>query len=381
MIKDIILSELYNSCEEKTIKVSIKTEGGTFSAAPPSGTSKGSYEATSLETEEIKKIFPKIKKRFLKKEEKEIDEIIEKIGIEKIGANLSLALSIAAVRAITKNNPYISFTGEQESFPYPLSNTIGGGSHGGYMSEQEFLVLPIKAKTIKEAIKTNLSIWKEVGETLKPFLTGRNRENAWMCHLNDLKALEILTDIAKNYGAKVGIDFAANSMYNGRYYYKHPDRNFSTEDQLDFVIKLIRSYKLIYVEDPFHEDDFESLAELKKKVNCLVTGDDFFATQVHRLMIGVRKNAGNAIIIKPNQVGTLKKTLETINLAKKTNFVTVVSHRSCETEDSFISDLAVGTGSPIIKCSIYGKEREAKFNRLEEIWNKVEKPKMANLNL
>jgi len=377
MIKNIALSEIYNSCKEKTIQISIKTEKGTFSASAPSGTSKGKYEARTINIKTIKKIFPKIKKRLLGKEESKIDKFIEKIG-----SNLSLPLSIAAIRAITNNNPYKFFNSKANTFPYPLGNAIGGGAHSGYLSEQEFLVIPLKAKAIKEAVKTNLSIWKEVENTLKPFITGRNRENAWICKLNDLKSLEILSNIAKDYGARVGIDFASSQIYkNGRYYYKHPDRNFSPEDQLEFILNLIKTYKLIYVEDPFHENDFEHFAELTKKAKCLITGDDLFATQSSRLKIGIKKKAGNAIIIKPNQAGTVSKTLETVKIAKKAGFATIVSHRSCETRDSFIADLALGTEFPIIKCGIYGKEREAKFKRLIELWNKIENPKMTKLNL
>jgi enolase len=380
MIEDITLSEIYNSCKEKTIKVSIKNENGTFSASPPSGTSKGKYEAKTLDIKTIKKSFPKIKKRLIGKREIEVDKIIEKIGIEKIGANFSIALSIAAIKAITKNEPYKFFKNEAEFFPFPLGNTIGGGAHSGYLSEQEILVLPLRAKTIKEAIKTNLSIWKETEYYLKPFITGRNKENAWMCKLNDLKTLEILTNIAEAFEARVGIDFAANNIYkDGRYYYLHPDRNFSAEDQLEFVLNLIKTYKLIYVEDPFHENDFENFSELTKKARCLIAGDDLFATQPSRLKLGIRKKAGNAIIIKPNQAGNIFKTLETVKIAKKANYTTVVSHRSCETNDNFIADLVVGIESPIIKCGIYGKERTSKLDRLVEIWNKTKKPKMAKL--
>jgi len=380
MIKDITLSEIYNSCGDKTIKISIKNENGIFSASPPSGTSTGTYEAKTLDLEKVKKIFPKIKWRFVGEDEREVDKTIEKIGLEKIGSNLSLTLSIAAIRALTKNDAYKFFNKEAESFPYPLGNTIGGGAHSGYISEQEFLVIPLKARTIKEAVKTNLSIWKEVRKLLKPFITGRNRENAWICKLNDLKSLEILYSIAQDHGARLGIDFAANNIFkNGRYYYQHPDRNFSPEEQLEFVLELIKNYKLVYVEDPFHENDFQHFAELAKKAKCLVTGDDLFATQSTRLKLGVKKKAGNAIIIKPNQAGTVSRALETASLAKKAKYTTVVSHRSCETKDSFIADLAVGIEAPLIKCAIYGKEREAKFKRLIQIWKISKKPKMAKL--
>lgn len=291
-----------------------------------------------------------------------------------------MALSIAALRAVSKNNPYKFLNSDANFFPYPLGNVIGGGAHHGYISEQEFLVLPVKARTMKEAVKINLSVWKEIGYYLKPLLIGRNKENAWIHHLNDLKSLEILTNVAEEREARVGIDFAGSQIYkNGRYYYQHPDRNFSPEDQLDFILNLIKTYKLVYIEDPFHENDFEHFAELTKKAKCLIAGDDLFTTQPSRLKIGIRKKAGNSIIIKPNQVGTMFKTLETVEIAKKANFATIVSHRSCETNDNFIADLTVGIESPFIKCGIYGKEREVKLKRLVEIWNETKKPKMFNL--
>jgi len=298
----------------------------------------------------------------------------ENIGIEKIGSDLSLALSIASVRALTNDDAYKFFKKEAEFFPYPLGNTIGGGAHSGYISEQEFLVIPLKARTMKEAIKTNLSIWKEVGKTLKPFITGRNRENAWICKLNDIKSLDLLSKIAKDFGARIGIDFAANNIFKeGRYYYKHPDRNFSPEDQLEFVLDLIKNYKLVYVEDPFHENDFEHFAELTKKAKCLVTGDDLFATQFSRLKIGIKNKAGNAIIIKPNQAGSLIKTKDVFDYAIKKGITPIISHRSGETTDATIAHLAFAWQAPFVKFGIAGKERLAKMNELIKIEQQLAK--------
>ena len=381
MIKNLSISKIFTSCNSRTIKVSIKTEKGIFSASSPLGTSKGKYEAKILNVNTIVKNFPKIKKKFIRKNERDIDKIIEKIGIETIGANLSLALSIAGLRASSDNNVYKFLNPSAKTFPYPLGNVIGGGAHKGYTSEQEFLVTN-KAKTIKEAIETNLSIWKEIGKILKSrnILIGNNYEGAWMCKLNDIDTLDLLSKVAEQSGGRIGIDFASNQIYKkGKYFYLHPERKLSPEEQLEFVLDLIKTYNLFYVEDPFHENDFKHFAELTRKSKCLVVGDDIFATQPSRIKLGVKTKAGNAIIIKPDQVGTLSKTLKTVKIAKKANFKTVVSHRSRDTIDSFISDLAVGIESPIIKCGIYGKERKAKLDRLIEIWNKIEKPRMSKL--
>ncbi len=384
MIKDLDISEIYNAVREKTIKISMKTQKGTFTASVPSGSSEGEYEAKTLDNEIIIKNFPETKKKFIGKSEKDVDKIIEKIGIEKIGANLSLVLSIAAIRSLSKNNVYKFLNKKAHIFPYPLGNVIGGGAHKGCTSIQEFLVLPTKSKNIKEAIKTNLSIWKDVGKFIKlrEILLGNNYEGAWMCKLDDIKSLDLLSRIAENYEARVGIDVAAYEIYKkGKYYYKNLRKRLSPEKQLEFILDLIRTYNLFYVEDPFHEDDFKHFSELTEKARCLIIGDDIFATNSKRLKIGIKKKAGNGIIIKPDQVGIVSKTLETIEIAKKSNYKTIVSHRSRDTIDTFIADLAVGAESPILKCGIHGKERTSKLKRLKQIWNKVRKPEMAKLNL
>ncbi len=382
MIKDLEMSEVYNSVKEKTIKISMKTQKGTFSACSPSGTSEGDYEAKTLNNEIIIKNFPEIKKKFIGKSEKNVDKIIKKIGIEKMGANLSLVLSVAAIRSLSKNNIYKFFNKKAHIFPYPLGNVVGGGAHKGYTSIQEFLVLASKAKNMKEAIRTNLSIWKNFGKYIKlrGISLGNNYEGAWMCKLDDIKTLDILSIIAEDYGARIGLDFAAFEIYKkGKYYYKNPNRRLSSEKQLEFILDLIKTYRLFYVEDPFHEDDFKHLSDLTKKARCLIVGDDIFATQPKRLKLGIKKKAGNGIIIKPDQVGLVSKTLETIEIAKKAGYKTIVSHRSKDTTDSFIVDLAVGTESPILKCGIHGKERTSKLKRLIQIWNKVKKPEMAKI--
>jgi len=383
MIKDVKISSIYDSRKKKTIKVSLKTGKGIYTASAASGTSEGKYEAKTLPIKTVLKNFPKIKKKFVGKNEKDTDKIIEDIGIGKIGAHLSIALSIAGLRAVSNNIVYKFLNPKSKSFPLPLTNIIGGGVHKGYTSEQEFLVFPKNAKTMKDAIRTNLSIWKEVGKILKlqGIVTGKNYECAWTCKLGDIETLELLYAVAGRSEAGIGIDFAASEFYNkGFYIYKNPKRKLSPEEQLEFILDLIRTYKIAYVEDPFHEDDFEHFSELTKKVKCLVIGDDLFATQADRLKMGVKKKSGNGIIIKPDQAGTVSRTLKTVKIAKKSKFVTIVSHRSGETSDDFISDLVIGIGSPLIKSGIYGKERMTKFDRLIKIWNRVKKPNMSRLN-
>jgi len=375
MIKNILIKQIYNSFKEKTIKVFLKTEKGIFSASSPSGTSRGKYEARTLDLKKIFKNFSKIKKEFINKNEKDVDKIIKKIGIEKIGANLSIALSVTALRALSNNKIYKFLNPYANIFPYPLGNVIGEWLKN---SIQEFLVIPIKAKNIQEAIETNLLIWEDVRRILPENVL--NYENAWISKFDDLKNLDLLSKVAENYEALIGIDFAASNLYkNGKYFYSKLNKKIDTEEQMDFIIDLIKTYKIFYVEDPFHENDFESFSELTKKVKCLIAGDDLFSTQQERLKIGIKNKSGNAIIIKPDQAGTITKTLEAIKIAKNSNFTTIVSHRSKETLDDFISDLAISIKAPLIKCGIYGKERKAKLDRLLEIWNKIENPKMSKI--
>jgi len=374
MIKDIAISQIHNSFKEKTIKVFLKTEKGVFSASPPSGKSRGRFESKTLDMKTILKIFPRIKNNFIGENESNVDKIIENVGIENIGANLSIALSIASLRAISNNDVYKFLNFSAKKFPYPLGNVIGEWLKN---SIQEFLVIPIKAKTIEEAIKTNFSIWKDVGNILR---SRKNYEGACVSKFDDIKNLDLLSKISENYEARIGLDFAASHLYkDGKYIYSKLNKKLDKGEQLDFVIDLIKTYKIFYVEDPFNENDFESFGELTRKAKCLIVGDDIFSTQPDKLEIGVKRKAGNAIIIKPDQAGTVSKTLNTIKIAKKAGFATIVSHRSGETNDNFIADLAIGTESPFIKCGVYGKERKSKLNRLLEIWNEIKNPRMSNI--
>lgn len=388
LIKDIFLSKIFNSRGEPSIKVSILTEKGLFSSCASHGASSGKYEAKNLEVAKIEKMFPKFRKNFigLEADFSVVDEMLGQFGgkdFAKIGGNFSIALSQAVCKAASQNNPY-KFFGQDKYFPFPLGNVIGGGAHGGGTDMQEFLVIPIKAKTINEAAETNFAICHRAESALKAknFVAGRNDEGALVSRLNDLKTLDLVSGIAEDFGARVGLDFAASELYNrGQYVYGKLGKRFSADEQMEFVVHLIKTYKLAYVEDPFQQNDFESFGLLAKKVKCIICGDDLFASHRERLKKGIKARAGNAVILKPNQAGTVSKILETAKLAKKGGFMSVVSHRSGDTCDSFISDLSVGIGAPLIKCGIMGSERTAKINRLMEIWNSAEKPKMAKLKI
>ncbi|RLI22682.1 phosphopyruvate hydratase, partial [Candidatus Bathyarchaeota archaeon] len=228
----------------------------------------------------------------------------------------------------------------------------------------------------------NVMVHKRVRELLerkdKTFTGGRSDEGAWTCSLSNEEALEVVSEACEKasdesgFECWMGLDIAASTFWNAkkkRYIYK--DKALDSGEQLEYILSLIKSYKLAYVEDPFHENDFKNFAELTKKAsNCLICGDDLFVTNLKRLEKGIKLNAANSIIIKINQIGTLTDAWETVMAAKEADYTPVISHRSGDTVDSHIAHLAVGLNCPIIKTGVVEGARIAKLNeliRIEEI--------------
>ncbi|HIQ49845.1 MAG TPA: hypothetical protein EYH56_01475 [Nanoarchaeota archaeon] len=382
MIESINAIEVFNSRGEKTIKVIIKTEKGEFFSIAPSGASKSSLEPVSLSTSKSLAIFKKIKSEIEGKEEKEIDRILEKIGgkrFEKIGGALAIAISQAVYKSIIHSELF-----DKTYFPIPLSNVLGGGAHGGYTDIQEFLVFPKKAKSIKEAVETNIEILKELKNYIKKTYgyLGKNDEGAIIAKLDNFKALEIVSEISENFKACIGIDVAATQFYKKGYYFFN-GKKYRKNEFIDVIIDLAKTYKIKYIEDPFHEKDFSCFSELTKKLgkNVIICGDDLVSTNPKRVKLCIKKKACNGIIIKPNQVGLVSLALKSVEIAKTHNIIPVASHRSGETEDYFIAEFALFAQCPLLKCSVSGSERFAKWNRLIEIWEKSKKPKMVELKI
>jgi len=307
----------------------------------------------------------------------------------KMGGCVSIALSMAYAHACSKAREIPLFKGMRKgkySLPCPIGKCIGGGAHAkSSTSMQEFLAIPVGAKTFADAVHANRKMHSIIHTALKEnFQTFRGQsdlEGGWVANISDEDALGIMTGAAVHAAAetgikmRIGVDVAANQLYrNGKYYYKREGKK--PKNQLEFMLDLIDEYNLFYVEDAFMEDDFDSFAELTGMAkDCLVCGDDLFTTNAGRLEIGVKKKACNAIVIKPNQAGTLTQTYDAIKLAKKKGYVPIVSHRSGETEDTTISSLAVAFECPMLKIGVMGKEREAKLDELLRI-EKSEKLKM-----
>jgi enolase len=381
-IKKINANIIFDSRGDKTIKISINTNIGNFFASAPNGKSKGKNEAKpykkSLE-EDIKTI-----KNF---SEYFSDEIIEKFDdlhrVEDIidghlGANTFFALEAAILKALSKEQKkeiWELICPEQKKlkkFPRLVGNCIGGGMHSDKNLKrpdfQEFLIIP-DLKSVKESFIKNKELKNKIKNILeeidKNFKREKNSENAWIVSLNEKEILDIL----KKLKSSIGLDIAASSFYKRKkYFYKNPKLERNSEEQFSYLINLIKNYNLFYIEDPFYEEDFESYSELLKKFpKSLIVGDDLIVTNYKRLKKAIEKKSVNAIIVKPNQCGSLIEVKRVCELARNNDIKIVFSHRSGETKENILADLAFGFKADFFKCGIDGKEREAKLRRLIEI--------------
>ena len=414
-IKKIIGRKILDSRGNPTIEVEVYAEEGkktaSGQAAAPSGASKGSYEVVDLPAGGVDEAVAKVGKILPRLagvdafDQAKIDETLHEIdgtpNLAELGGNTTVAISMAVAKAAAaaKEVPLFRYLGGREAceLPFPLGNVIGGGKHaGGYAPDiQEFLAIPVGAKKFKEAVFTNAQVYKKARELIKvvnkTYTGGKGDEGAWAPNLGNEEALELLVRACEEVSAELGVemrpglDLAASSFYNDdkkEYVYDRDKLVRDSGEQIEFIADLVKKYKLFYVEDPLQEEDFDGLAELTRKVgkHCIVCGDDIFVTNVERLQIGIKSKAGNAVIIKPNQIGTLTDASKAVELAKRNNYTSVISHRSGETTDNTIAHLAVAWRCPMIKTGVVGGERIAKLNELVRIEEGlVEKAKMGRL--
>ena len=376
-IKEISAKKILDSRKNDTILVSIKTNVGNFSASSPTGKSVGKYEAKSY----IKNIDDDIKtiKKFsdyFDEEIKSFDDLdkIEEIIHGCVGANTSFAFESAILKALAheqKKEVWQLISHSAKKLPRLVGNCIGGGKHSNVKRKpdfQEFELIP-NVKTIKESFEINKKAKNEtemiLRETDKNFKGEKNDENAWMTSLNEKEVLEIL----KNLDMPLGLDIAASSFYKRKKYgYKNPILKRDNKEQLDYVSNLIKNFNLFYIEDAFEENDFKSFSKLLKKFpDKLIVGDDLTVTNYERTKKAIHEKSINAMIVKPNQNGSLIEVKKICGLLKENDIKIVFSHRSGETEESILADLAFGFQADFIKTGITGKEREAKIKRLIEI--------------
>ena len=396
-IKKIKGRQVFDSRGNPTVEAEVFLKDGHFaSAIVPSGASTGTYEAFELRDKNNKNYLGKsvlkaveningpIKKALNNidiNDQKKIDKtLLDLDGTEqkrKLGANAILAVSIASCKlaAIEKNIPLYKYLGNSRSYqlPIPLLNIINGGVHAkNNLDIQEFMIRPEKVKSFSEAIRRSFLVI----QNLKGMINNTNvgDEGGFAPNLtNNEEAIELIIKAIEKSGFKPGeevsicLDVAANEL--------------NEKKTIDYYYELTKKYPIKSIEDPFTENDWKSWKEITKKTNIQIVGDDLFATNISRLQKGIKEKAANAILIKPNQIGTVTETLEVIKFAQKNKFKTIVSHRSGDSEDTFIADLAVGTKSNQIKTgSLSRSERVAKYNRLLRIEEELGKHvKMANI--
>jgi enolase len=394
LITDIRLRRVLDSRGNATVEADVLTEGGGFGRGKaPSGASTGEYEAIELPALEAianarDDALPRLIGEVNAGDQRAVDAALRAADgtddFSGIGANSAVAISMAAAKAGASalGAPLYQHLGgafRGNEYPTPLGNIIGGGEHAADATNiQEFLAAPVGAPSVEEAVFANAAVHGEVHDILadRGIPAGKGDEGAWAPSVSDDEAFEIMDEavetVADDFGFAIsfGLDVAGAELYDddeGGYIYD--DGVKSTEEQIDYIAGKVEEYDLVYVEDPLDENDYEAFADLTEQVGdqTLVCGDDLFVTNVERLQAGISSGAGNSILIKPNQIGTLTDAVDAIELATENGYESVVSHRSGETEDTTIAHLAVATNAPFIKTGAVGGERTAKLNELIRI--------------
>ncbi|WP_227376103.1 phosphopyruvate hydratase [Haladaptatus halobius] len=395
-IERVRLRQVLDSRGNATVEADVLTESGGFGrAAAPSGASTGEYEAIELEPGEAiasarEHAVPRLEGTVYVGDQRDVDRTLRVADgtddFSEIGANSAVAISMAAAKAAADvlGAPLYQHLGgafRGKNFPIPLGNAIGGGEHAADATAiQEFLAAPVGAPSVQDAVFANAAVHREVADILddRGISAAKGDEGAWAPSIDDDEAFEVMEEavstVADEFGFDVlfGLDVAGAELYeDGEYHYR--DRTRSTDEQIEYVAELVDEYDLVYVEDPLDENDYDGFAELTDRVGerTLICGDDLFVTNVERLSEGIERGAGNSILIKPNQIGTLSDAFDAVELAVENGYDPVISHRSGETEDTTIAHLAVATDAPFIKTGAVGGERTAKLNELIRIEQNV----------
>ncbi|MBS3172130.1 enolase [Candidatus Woesearchaeota archaeon] len=385
IIKKVKAKKIRNSRGEETIKIQVKSDKGKGEASAPSGASKGKYEAKDyvLKIDECIKFINDCKE--LEGLEinnfddlKKIESIVNKTNL---GANPTIALEYAVLKCL--GSVWKTIDKDTRQISKPLGNVIGGGKHiknENHCEFQEFLLLPFNSKNFSEAMNANKLAHELVKKKLKKMKlkVEMTDEGAWAPNLKIEEILDLLKEVVSEVQdetkieLKIGIDVAANSFFDGKNYI-YRDKKLNPEKQVEYISELIEKYKLHYIEDPLMEEDFKGFAKLNNKfgTKCMITGDDLTVTNMERLKLALKNKSINSMIIKPNQNGSLISTKEVIEEANKNKLYLIISHRSGETNDATISHLAIGFKIPIIKCGIFGEEREVKLKEIIKIENQI----------
>lgn len=400
-IIDIKSREILDSRGNPTVETDVLTENGGFGrASVPSGASTGENEALELRDNDDRYLGKGVLRavnnvnNIIKDEligidvfnQEEIDKTMIMLDGTKtksnLGANAILSVSLACMKAAAseKEMELYEYIGDGNEMPYPMMNILNGGAHADNgLDFQEFMIIT-QQKSIEERIRCGVEIFHNLKNVLKEkgYNVAVGDEGGFAPNLSsNEEALDYIIEAIKKAGYKLGkdvklaLDVAASEFYNeddNLYYFNNTKMN--SEELMNYYVELINKYPIVSIEDPFEQNDFDSLAKLTKVIGDRVqlVGDDFFVTNKEYLEKGIKKKAGNAILLKVNQIGTVTETLETIKLAKENNYKTIISHRSGETEDTYIADFAVGLNLGQIKTgSLSRTDRVCKYNRLLRI--------------
>jgi len=409
-IKNINAREILNSQGWPTIEVEVFLDDNTSAlASVPTGNSLGSYEANEIGDGDFKryngrgvlqavsKINEIIKPRLIGleiREQEKIDQtLIELDGLSEkknLGTNIMIGVSLACARAgaISAKQDIFVYLKEifsldnEASLPVPLFNVFSGGQYADTnLDFQEFLLIP-KKSSVSKMIETGASVFHELGNVLKEagYDTDTGLEGGYAPDLDSsIEAIEFILAAALRSNLKpgsdifLGIDVGSTLLYeeaSGHYIFPLDNNHFTSANLIGLYNEWLSKYPLIYLEDPLSEDDWSNWRDLTAELGekLIIAGDDLFATRTERLRRGLQEKAANAIIIKPNQAGTLSETINCIKVAKRHGYKVIISHRSAETNDDFIVDLSVAVGADYLKAgSITRGERVAKYNRLLKI--------------
>ena len=412
-IADIKAREILDSRGNPTVEVDIMLESGAFGrAAVPSGASTGSFEAVEIRDNDPKRYLGKGVLKAVETvnttiadavmgldatEQELIDTTLVGLdGTENksvLGANAMLGVSLACAKASADHfgQPLYRYLGGLQAFrmPMPLMNIINGGAHADNpLDIQEFMIVPYGAPTFNEGLRMGAEIFHHLKAILKKegHITAVGDEGGFAPNLKNTKeALDLIIRAIEAAGYKpaeqvmLALDVAANELYqNGKYVFKGEGKNFDTAGLIEFYSDLCQNYPVYSIEDGFAEEDWDAWEIATATLSgTQIVGDDLFVTNAMRLAEGIQRGAANAILIKPNQVGTLTETLSTIGLAQLSGFGVVLSHRSGETDDTTIADIAVATNAGQIKTgSLSRTDRLAKYNQLlrieEELGSKAQ---------
>lgn len=390
-IESLRIRKILDSRGNATVEVDVRAGDVVGRAAAPSGASTGTHEVAAWPKGGVDEGVALFRKEIAAKlqgaeasDQEAVDGTLHAIDgtpdFSRIGGNVATATSLAVAKAsaAAARRPLFAYLGDNRTFPFPLGNVIGGGRHAiGGTDIQEFSSLaqsPSPAKSVFANAQVHKTVAGILTKKLPDHAIGKGDEGAWVAKLSNEEALGVLVDACRQVSKDSGVpcapalDLAASEFYRqGKYVYR--DRTLPPDRQVEYVAGLVESYGLALVEDPLDQEDFDGYARLTEFVgaSCVIVGDDLFATNPERLKRGIAAGAANAILIKPNQIGTLTDTARTVALAHDAGYRTVMSHRSGETTDETIAHLAVAFGSFAIKAGAVGGERIAKLNELVRI--------------